>query len=220
MRMRNGVATGVGGGLAVLVLFRLGCGGPSLEVPGDLVTTAPDDLAAAVVDLSESADGAAASPIPCGGLAGWRCPLGLICFDDPRDHCSDRCGADCGGICVAPTTQACGGLAARPCPEGQSCLDEPADSCDPVCGGADCPGLCVTIPPAPAPCLEDGSCATQRTYCARRGQCRGNGYCMPRPETCTKEYAPVCGCDGKTYGNRCEAARSGEDVASLGPCTP
>jgi len=59
-------------------------------------------------------------------------------------------------------------------------------------------------------------------YCVVRAECAGTGTCRPRPtpttEMCPAIYAPVCGCDGTTYPNGCEAGVSGMTSAFTGTC--
>ncbi len=62
-----------------------------------------------------------------------------------------------------------------------------------------------------------------RIFCLRSpvGSCGRTdvpGVCTVKPEVCPLIFRPVCGCDGKTYGNACAAWYAGASIDYEGAC--
>jgi hypothetical protein len=65
-------------------------------------------------------------------------------------------------------------------------------------------------------CADNDECLATELCAA--ATCGGLGVCTPLPIGCPDVVDPVCGCDGVTYGNACEASAARQNVASRGAC--
>ena len=65
-------------------------------------------------------------------------------------------------------------------------------------------------------CAADEYCAYEPSGMC--GWADATSVCKKKPEMCTKEYDPVCGCDEKVYSNACMAAAAGTGVLKKGDC--
>ena len=67
-----------------------------------------------------------------------------------------------------------------------------------------------------------GPCPRADQYCDFVAHSCGitdeSGVCRPRPAGCSAVYEPVCGCDGRVYGNACLAHTAGWDVSTRQGC--
>ncbi|MCB9644379.1 MAG: hypothetical protein H6728_15005 [Myxococcales bacterium] len=84
---------------------------------------------------------------------------------------------------------------------------------------------CTTLPcPPPQACggIQGIICQNKSEMCIMpNGSCKtadAMGTCQIRPQTCAKSLDPVCGCDGKTYNNACEAHVANVQVDYTGKC--
>lgn len=162
------------------------------------------------------------------------CEEGTYCAFPPSDACGEE-GAE--GRCkIKPETCdteylpvcGCDGMtysnACVAASAGQSVAAE--GECQETChsqedceSGACVDGVCIELP---ATCVENAECPTdffcffaETDVCGFEG---ATGTCQIKPEVCTEQYDPVCGCDNQTYSNTCFAAAAGMSVLSEGEC--
>lgn len=77
-------------------------------------------------------------------------------------------------------------------------------ACTEVCGGI-----------AGLPCPTGQVCELPAGECQTADL---QGECVERPEVCTTDYVPVCGCDGVTYSNDCNRLMAGVQKDHDGEC--
>jgi hypothetical protein len=158
------------------------------------------------------------APKACGGLTGAACARGQFCDFTPEAQCG---AADATGLC-------------RPIPEGCTDIYQPVCGCDDQTHGNACSanmaGVSVASDGECSPGGGGGTCGgllglqcEAGEFCkfasdAMCGAGDQTGTCAPIPDACDSIFDPVCGCDGQTYGNACEANRAGISVESDGEC--
>ncbi|TVQ56813.1 MAG: hypothetical protein EA377_01740 [Phycisphaerales bacterium] len=199
------------------------------DVPGD------DQACALILDPVCGCDGNTYDNDCFAWLAGVNVAFSGECEDGPAPTCIDDSECPEGFACKTPFGEcdAEGTCVEVPEPGTLFCtmIYDPVCGCDGVTYGNPCLAFLVgasiasmgECPQTPdTPCTSDADCNAGHYCSTPMGECGGEGVCVeetpPGKFACPQVFDPVCGCDGKTYGNGCEAFLANANLAYAGPC--
>ena len=126
--------------------------------------------------------------------------LGVAVAFSPSASAQGTCNGFCGG--KSASTCWCDDL----CTGFGDCCEDFKLVCEPeICGG-----------------IAGKVCSDPTDFCDfPTGACGFGdfqGICTAACSACTDEFDPVCGCDGQTYSNSCEAKCAQVSIKHVGPC--